>query len=128
MVDFYCNNNQNDHKRAELSEGIFDGQDLNAFLNLDAPSTFVFEMTSQAMSDLGIRKGDFVVIKRGALPGSDSLVAVIMNKRFYLKRFADLLHQEEFADSKINLGKSEASLYGVVIGVFRRGSNLRINA
>ena len=75
--------------RNKLNEGLVLKQDLNSFLDLRKPSTFLFSMSSDAMEKDGILKGDIVVCRRDLVPADGDIILVSLNGSFYIRIFCD---------------------------------------
>ena len=73
--------------RNKLNEGLVLKQDLNSFLDLRKPSTFLFSMSSDAMEKDGILKGDIVVCRRDLVPADGDIILVSLNGSFYIRIF-----------------------------------------
>lgn len=108
-----------------LQEGSVNKQDLNDILNVNYPSTFAFEMDSDAMKEAGILKGDKVFCRRDIEPENGDLLIVIIDNKFLIRRW---LYTPEpilraFNDNveDIQLLKVDnVTVFGVVSALIRR--------
>ena len=93
------------------SEG---GLNLNHFLSLDRPATFVFRVGTNAFCDEGIFKGDFVVLRRDLMPSRNSLIVGIKDSDFLLMR------RNQIKECKDPSQFMHYRLVGVVSAIFRK--------
>ena len=107
-----------------LHEGLYKGQDLKSFLDMDLPSTFLFVMKSDAMAQALIFKGDVVLCRKDIIPDSGDIVVAVLNGKFIMR----YLYNEPYpmlksADDKdiIDLRFNRSCyLVGVVSGLMRK--------
>lgn len=110
-----------------LHEGLYKGQDLKVFLDMELPSTFLFVMKSDAMAQALIFKGDVVLCRKDIIPDSGDIVVAVLNGKFIMR----FLYNEPYpmlksADDKdiIDLRFNRACyIVGVVSGLMRRIKN-----
>ena len=103
------------------------GIDLNEVLDLNAPYSFVFRMGSDSFKDEGIFKGDFLVIRRDIIAEPGQIVAVKVNGKFSLRKFAffedAMLKHEQGLNNYVSYfddGRPNFEIFGVVSSVFRK--------
>ena len=100
--------------------------DLNALLQADRPSSFIFRMGSGVMHEAGIDKGDFVVIRRDREPENGDLVVVKAPAGFYLRLWRDGERPSLLAgisgDDLLPKIHGPCHVFGIVAGIFRRRS------
>lgn len=107
-----------------LHDGSLKGQDLNRFLNIDMPGTFLFDMKSDAMSDAAIYKGDVVVCRRDIIPSPHDIVVAVHQGRFVMRIWRNdpvpslvTAAGDETIDLRFN---PSCHIIGVVVGIMRR--------
>ena len=116
--------------RNKLHEGLVLKQDLNSFLDLRKPSTFLFSMSSDAMEKDGILKGDIVVCRRDLVPADGDIILVSLNGSFYIRIFCDgddpvlTCSNEAVSDIHIN-SVSSFELFGVVSSIIRKNRRIK---
>lgn len=110
----------------ELNNGAFAGNNLNDIMQINHPCSFVFVMSSDEYQSYGILKGDYVVVRRDALPQSQDLVVIKYQGKFVLRHYA---HPSEYlqkrADVKLYVpyddkGRALFEMFGVISCTFRK--------
>ena len=107
----------------ELIEGPLNEQDLNLFLGVKSPYTYMFRMKSDEMKDSGIFCNDIVVCRRDLAVENGDIIIIAVNGKFLLRKFID--GREPYLlsdDKKIELAGKDIELFGVVDGIIRKGS------
>ena len=100
---------------------VEDDIDLNSHLIKNIPSTFIIRVQGKSMNNIGIRKGDLLVVDRSLNPKNFSTVIVNVNEELVVKSFIKEKN-ESFLTSgsknlkdKINLTENpEIFIWGVV--------------
>ncbi len=107
----------------ELIQGPLNEQDLNLFLSVKSPYTYLFRMKSDEMNDYGIFSNDIVVCRRDLAVEDGDIIIMAVNGKFLLRKFID--GREPYLlsdDKKIELAGKDIELFGVVAGIIRKGN------
>ena len=107
----------------DLIQGPLNEQDLNLFLGVKSPYSYLFRMKSDEMKDFGIFNNDIVVCRRDLAVEDGDIIIMAVNGRFLLRKFID--GREPYLlsdDKKIVLAGKDIELFGVVSGIIRKGN------
>lgn len=97
---------------------------MDEILEINSPSTFVFKVSGDSMTDAGILDGDYVVIKKTPEARINDIVLAVIDNEFTLKTYKKdskgyYLKPENKA-YPILRPKFSLSIFGVAIGITRR--------
>ena len=97
---------------------------MDEILEINSPSTFVFKVSGDSMTDVGILDGDYVVIKKTPEARINDIVLAVIDNEFTLKTYKKdskgyYLKPENKA-YPILRPKFSLSIFGVAIGITRR--------
>ena len=97
---------------------------MDEILEINSPSTFVFKVSGDSMTDVGILDGDYVVIKKTPEARTNDIVLAVIDNEFTLKTYKKdskgyYLKPENKA-YPILRPKFSLSIFGVAIGITRR--------
>ena len=97
---------------------------MDEILEINSPSTFVFKVSGDSMTDVGILDGDYVVIKKTPEARINDIVLAVIDNEFTLKTYKKdskgyYLKPENKA-YPILRPKFSLSIFGVAIGIARR--------
>lgn len=97
---------------------------MDDILNINSPSTFVFNVSGDSMQDIGILDGDYVIIKKQQNANIGDIVLAVIDNEFTLKTYKkDKLGyylQPENKNYPILRPKFSLSIFGVALGITRR--------
>lgn len=97
---------------------------FDEILNVQASSTFVFKVSGDSMSDIGIYDGDYVVIKKTPEANIDDIVLAIVDNEFTLKTYKKdakgAYLKPENKNYPIIRPRNSLSIFGVVLGIVRK--------
>lgn len=108
------------------SDYLEPGLDLNEYLVPNKAASFMFTVTGDSMSGVGIMDGDKVVVDRSIDPVHGKIVIAVVNSEYTLKRLFHFngrleLRAENAAYLPIRMEEgSELEIWGVVVGVVRK--------
>jgi DNA polymerase V len=121
-IHYHSRNVTSDDKE---SRGNYESSlDLNEYCISHPSSTFFVKTESNAMESAGIYSGDLLIVDRAAKPASGRIVLAIIAGEFMLRRVA-LKNRRVFLTAENDevfelTPDTDASLWGVVIGVIRK--------
>ena len=97
---------------------------MDEILEINSPSTFVFKVSGDSMTDADILDGDYVVIKKTPEARINDIVLAVIDNEFTLKTYKKdskgyYLKPENKA-YPILRPKFSLSIFGVAIGITRR--------
>lgn len=97
---------------------------IDEILEINSPSTFVFKVSGDSMSDIGILDGDYVIIKKTPEAKIGDIVLAVIDNEFTLKTYKkdDLGYylKPENKSYPILRPKFSLSVFGVATGITRR--------
>jgi len=97
---------------------------MDEILEINAPSTFVFEVSGDSMSDIGIYDGDYVIVKKQQSANVNDIVLAIVDNEFTLKTLKKdnqgMYLQPENKNYPIIRPKFSLTIFGVAIGITRK--------
>ncbi len=97
---------------------------MDEILEINSPSTFVFKVSGDSMTDVGILDGDYVVIKKTPEARINDIVLAVIDNEFTLKTYKKdskgYYLKPENKTYPILRPKFSLSIFGVAIGITRR--------
>lgn len=97
---------------------------LDEMLNINSPSTFVFKVSGDSMTDIGIFDGDYVIIKKTTQAHDGDTVLAMIDNEFTLKTYkkdkTGVYLKPQNPNYPILRPKKSLSLFGVAIGITRK--------
>lgn len=97
---------------------------MDELLEINSPSTFVFKVSGDSMSDIGIYEDDYVIIKKTPNANNNDIVLAIVDNEFTLKTYKNnsngIYLKPENPNYPIIKPKYSLSIFGVAIGITRK--------
>jgi len=97
---------------------------MDEILNINSPSTFVFNVSGDSMQDIGILDGDYVIIKKQQHANIDDVVLAIIDNEFTLKTYkkdsSGYYLKPQNKNYPILRPKFSLLIFGVAIGIVRK--------
>lgn len=97
---------------------------MDELLEISSPSTFVFKVSGDSMSGIGIYEDDYVIIKKTPNANNNDVVLAIIDNEFTLKTYKNnskgIYLKPENDDYPIIRPKYSLSIFGVAIGIARK--------
>ncbi len=97
---------------------------FDAILNINNPSTFVFKVSGDSMTDIGIFDGDYVAIKKTNDAKIGDVVLAVVDNEFTLKTYKKdekgPYLKPENKEYPIIRPKNSLSIFGVALGIMRK--------
>ncbi|MBR2069627.1 MAG: repressor LexA [Candidatus Gastranaerophilales bacterium] len=97
---------------------------LDKLLDINSPSTFVFKVSGDSMTDIGILDGDYVVIKKTSEANIGDIVLAIIDNEFTLKVYKKdskgAYLEPQNPDYPILRPKFSLNIFGVALGITRK--------
>lgn len=97
---------------------------FDSILDINSPSTFVFKVSGDSMSEIGILDGDYVAIKKTPQASVGDVVLAIVDNEFTLKTYKKdekgPYLQPENKDYPIIRPKNSLSIFGIALGITRK--------
>jgi len=97
---------------------------LDEIFEINSPSTFVFKVSGDSMSDIAILDGDYVIIKKTPFANPGDVVLAIVDNEFTLKTYKKdakgAYLKPENNDYPIIRPKESLVIFGVAVGISRK--------
>ena len=97
---------------------------LDEMLNINSPSTFVFKVSGDSMTDVGILDGDYVIVKKTPEANIGDIVLAVIDNEFTLKTFRKdkqgAYLEPQNKDYPILRPKFSLKIFGVALGITRK--------
>ncbi|MBQ8476410.1 LexA family transcriptional regulator [bacterium] len=97
---------------------------LDNMLDINSPSTFVFKVSGDSMTDIGILDGDYVIVKKTTEANLGDIVLAIIDNEFTLKIYKKdkygVYLEPQNKDYPILRPKFSLKIFGVALGITRK--------
>jgi len=97
---------------------------LDNLLDINSPSTFIFKVSGDSMTDIGILDGDYVIIKKTSEANIGDIVLAIIDNEFTLKVYKKdskgAYLEPQNKDYPILRPKFSLKIFGKALGITRK--------